>query len=50
MMHTPLCGGVGAVEGIFELDNGAVLVLQDAVLRRVVIHQLWQCGKLLTAI
>lgn len=38
--HTPLCGGVGAVQGVSELDDGAVLVLQDAVLGRVVLHQL----------
>lgn len=49
-MHRPLRGGVGAVEGVFELDNGAVLVLQDAILRRVVLHQLRQGGKLLPAI
>lgn len=48
--HRPLCGGVGAVEGVFELDDGAVPVLQDAVLRCVVVHQLGQGGKLLPAI
>lgn len=49
-VHRPLSGGVGAVEGVFKLDDGAVLVLQDAVLSRVVLHQLWQGGKLLSAI
>lgn len=49
-MHAPLCGGVRAVQGILELDDCPVPVLQDAILRRVVVHQLGQGGKLLTAI
>ncbi|TNN54557.1 hypothetical protein EYF80_035260 [Liparis tanakae] len=49
-MHRPLGGGVGAVERVLEIDGGAVPVLQDAVLRRVVLHQLGQGGKLLPAI
>jgi len=49
-MHRPLGGGVGAVEWVLELDGGAVPVVQDAVLRRVVLHQLGQGGKLLPAI
>lgn len=48
--YRPLCGGVRAVEGVFKLNDGAVLVLQNAVLRRVVLHQLWQGGKLLPSI
>lgn len=39
-VHRPLRGGVRAVEGVFELDDCAVLVLQDAVFCCVVIHQL----------
>lgn len=49
-MHAPLCGGVRAVQGILELDDCPVPVLQDAILRRVVVHQLGQGGKLLPAV
>lgn len=49
-MHAPLCGGVRAVHGILELNDCPVLVLQDAVLRRVVVHQLGQGGELLPAV
>lgn len=49
-VHRPLCGGVGAVERVLELDDGAVLVLQDAIFCRVVFHQLRQRGKLLSTI
>lgn len=46
----PLRGGIRAVERVSELDDGAVLVLQDPVLRRVVVHQLRQRGELLPAV
>lgn len=46
----PLCGGVGAVEGVFELDDRPVFVLKDVVLRCVVLHQLRQGGELLPAV
>lgn len=49
-LDSPLCGGIRAVERVSELDDGAVPVLQDPVVRRVVIHQLRQRGELLPAV
>lgn len=47
---SPFTGGVGAVEWVFEVDDGTVAVLQDALLMSVVLHQLGQRGELLPSI
>lgn len=47
---SPLAGGIGAVQRVLEVDDGAVAVLQDALLLSVVLHQLCQRRKLLPSI
>lgn len=47
---SPLTGRVRAVKRVLEVDDGAITVLQDTVLLRVVLHQLRQCRKLLPSI
>lgn len=47
---SPLTGGVRAVQRVLEVDDGAVAVLQDALLLRVVLHQLRQRRELLPSI
>lgn len=44
---SPLRGGVSTVEGVFELDDVSVLLLELAVVLHVVLNQLSQGGKLL---
>lgn len=47
---SPLAGGVRAVQWVLEVDDGAVSVLQDALLLSVILHQLCQRRKLLPSI
>lgn len=44
---SPLRGGVSTVEGVFELDDISILLLELAVVLHVVLNQLSQGGKLL---
>lgn len=46
----PLRGGVLAVEGVLQLDDVAVLLPQQSVLLRVVLHQLREGGELLPSV
>lgn len=47
---SPLTGGVRTVERVLEVDDGAIAVLQDALLLCVVLHQLRERCELLPSI
>lgn len=48
--NSPLRGRVGAVERVLELNDVPVLLLQLPVVLHVILHQLCQGGKLLSAV
>lgn len=49
-VNSPLRGRVGAVERVLELNDVPIFLLQLPVMLHVILHQLCQGGKLLSAV